>query len=39
MCNMEEIGIVSCQINYLPIGSKKYLEDVKKVLDLVKASG
>lgn len=39
MCKLEEVGVISCQISYLPIGTEKYLDDVEKVLDLIKASG
>lgn len=39
MCSMEKINIVSCQITYFPIDSKYYLDEINKVLELIKESG
>ncbi len=39
MCSMGKGSIVSCQITYFPIDSKKYLDEINEVLALFKASG
>ncbi|HSH36075.1 YkoF family thiamine/hydroxymethylpyrimidine-binding protein [Schnuerera sp.] len=39
MCTMEKGSIISCQITYFPIDSKKYLDEIDEVLDLIKDSG
>lgn len=36
MCAMEKIA--SCQITFTPIVSKNYMEDVKKVLEIIQNS-
>ncbi|WP_432407707.1 YkoF family thiamine/hydroxymethylpyrimidine-binding protein [Wukongibacter sp. M2B1] len=35
MCSMEKIA--SCEICYIPIISKDYIEDVNKVIEIIKA--
>lgn len=35
MCSMEKIA--SCEISYIPIISKDYIEDVNKVIEIIKA--
>lgn len=35
MCTMEKI--VSCEISFIPIQSENYIEDVEKVLDIIKS--
>jgi len=37
MCPMEKIA--TCQIAFTPIVSDNYMEDVKKVLDIINSSG
>lgn len=39
MCSLEKRDIVACQIAYFPIGSKKYLNEIKEILNLIKNSG
>lgn len=39
MCSMGKEDIVSCQIAYFPIDSKKYLDEIKEILNLIKDSG
>lgn len=38
MCAMEKGEIISCQISYFPIDSIRYIEDIDKVLELIKDS-
>jgi uncharacterized protein YqgV (UPF0045/DUF77 family) len=35
MCSMEKIA--SCQITFTPIGSNNYIEDINKVLEIIKS--
>lgn len=39
MCAVEKGRIVSCQMSYFPIDSKKYLEEIRCVLNLIEDSG
>lgn len=39
MCTVEKGDIVSCQLSFLPIGSEEYLDEIDKVLNLIKATG
>ncbi len=38
MCQVEKEHLVSCQISYSPIDSKNYLQEVDRVLQVIKAS-
>ncbi len=37
MCPLEKVA--SCQITFTPIVSDNYMDDVKKILDIIKSSG
>lgn len=39
MCAMAKGSIISCQITYFPIDSRKYLDEINDVLELIKDSG
>lgn len=38
MCQVEKEHLVSCQISYFPIDSRNYLEEVDRVLEVIKES-
>ncbi|MFZ5967961.1 MAG: YkoF family thiamine/hydroxymethylpyrimidine-binding protein [Bacillota bacterium] len=37
MCSLDEERIASCQITYFPVQSTHYLDEINKVLDLIKS--
>ncbi len=39
MCPVEKGNIVSCQLSFIPIGNEEYLDEINKVLSLIKETG
>lgn len=39
MREMAKGSIISCQLNFIPIGTEEYLNPIEEVLSLIKASG